>query len=89
MGVVAFDLWIILLVNHKDANLVPIVDLLLSSIKHLSLRHGTHLVISVTAGGKRHMTSLACLIDVSVVLVVPYFYPFYLYPLLLSLALDF
>jgi hypothetical protein len=37
----------------------------------------------------RHMISLACLIDVSVVLVVPYFYPVDRRPLLLSLALDF
>jgi hypothetical protein len=35
------------------------------------------------------MTSLACLINVLVVLVMPYFYPFDLHLLLLSLALDF
>jgi hypothetical protein len=43
--------------------------------------------------GWRYMISLSlvslCRIDVLVVLIIPYFYPFNLYPLLLSLVLDF
>jgi hypothetical protein len=41
------------------------------------------------AGGWRYMISLARLIDVSVVLVMPYIYPLNSRSLFLSLALDF